>query len=153
MEAAQQSVEYADLPKYLNKRIIVRSKLNTTRTGVLTRYSASEIDLKLDSGAELSMPATSIKSIAFPIGPADPLFPKVESKAPDAKASDVKPADAKPAEVKPLVAKPAENKPADAKGGVDKSAAGKADAKPSEAKPSDTKSGDGKTGDGSAKKN
>jgi len=153
VEPAQQAVEYADLGKYVNKRIIVRSKLNTTRAGVLTRFSASEIDLKLDSGADLSMPATSIKSIGIPIGPADPLFPKVESKAPDAKASDVKPADAKPADVKPLVAKPLDNKPADAKGSADKSAGGKADAKPSGAKPSDTKSGDGKTGDGSAKKN
>lgn len=72
--AAQQEVAYADLGKYVGKRVIVRSKLNTTRAGVLTRYTASEIDLKLDSGAELSMPADSIKSVGIPIGAPDPLF-------------------------------------------------------------------------------
>ena len=129
-EPATQAVEYADLGKYIGKRIIVHSKLNTTRAGVLTRVTASEIDVKLDSGADLTMPSNSIKSIGAPIGAPDPLF----QPAPDKKPADAKPGDAK-AEGKAAPAKATDFAPP-AKG----------------AKPADTKP-QGKTGDSSAKKN
>ncbi len=71
----QQEVAYSDLGKYLGKRIIVRSTLDTVRSGILAKYSATSIDLTLDGGAQLSMPASTIRSIGIPILPADPLFP------------------------------------------------------------------------------
>jgi len=118
-EPAQQQVAYAELGKYVGKRIIVHSKLNTTRSGVLTRYSASEIDLKLDGGADLSMTADSIRSVSIPIAPADPLFPeKTGDGKPAAKATDAPPANTKPAPL-PAAPKPADNKAAAAKTGED----------------------------------
>jgi hypothetical protein len=94
-------VAYADIGKYVGKRIVVHTKLNTTRTGVLLRQSATEIDIKLDGGAELSITAESIRRLVVPVAPPDPLVKPVESKPADAKASDVKPADNKPAGSKP----------------------------------------------------
>ena len=79
---AQQEVAYADLGKYLGKRVIVHTKLNTTRDGVLTRHSNSEIDLKLPTGAELSIPADTIRRVTVPIAPPDPLFQTPASQKP-----------------------------------------------------------------------
>jgi hypothetical protein len=125
-EPAQQEVAYADLGKYIGKRIIVHTKFNTTRSGALLRQSASQIDLKLDSGADLSIPVESIKHLGVPIGAPDPLFQTkpAEAKASDAKASGAKPADAKPAtdtkhDAKPPATKPADAKPAESKTGDD----------------------------------
>jgi len=99
-----QEVAYADIGKYIGKRIIVHTKLNTTRSGVLLRQSATEIDLKLDGGAELTVTADSIKHMVVPVAPPDPLLKPVDKPA-AAKASDVKPADGKPAGSKPTESK------------------------------------------------
>jgi len=125
-EPAQREVAYADLGKEIGKRVIVHTKFNTTRSGVLVRHSASQIDLKLDSGAELSVPVESIKHVGVAIAPPDPLVPK----AADGKAGEAKATDAKPA-------------------------AAKSPGKPADAKPAADKAGDkpAKASDGSAKKN
>ncbi len=77
-EAAQPpqlDVAYADLGKYLGKRINVRSTMDTTRSGILTKFSATSINIKLDGDAELTMPAETIRSASVPIPPPEPLFP------------------------------------------------------------------------------
>jgi len=107
-----QEVAYADLAKYIGKRVVVHTKFNTTRSGVLLRRSATEVDLKLDTGAELTVTADSIKRVIVPVGAPDPLFQKPADAAP-AKASDVKPADSKPADGKPSGGKPAGGKTGD----------------------------------------
>jgi len=66
---AQQEVALDDLGKYIGKRIVVHTKLNTTRIGVLTRHSNTEVDLKLDTGAELTVPVNSIKRVTVPVAP------------------------------------------------------------------------------------
>jgi hypothetical protein len=97
---AQQEVALDDLGKYIGKRVFVHTKFNTTRSGVLTRRSKTEADLKLDSGADLTIPLESIKRVTVPIAPPDPLFQKQpESAKPDAakstpeKATPQKPGD------------------------------------------------------------
>jgi hypothetical protein len=109
-----QEVAYDDLTKYIGKRLIVHTKLNTTRSGTLLRHTASEIDLKLDTGAELSITHDTIKRVVVPVPAPDPLFKPSDPKNGDAKASDVKPAAAKPADAKPSD-KTTTSKPADAK--------------------------------------
>jgi hypothetical protein len=71
----QLDVAYVDLGKYLGKRINVRSTLDTIRSGILTKYSATSINIKLDGGAELTMPAETIRSASVPVPPPDPLYP------------------------------------------------------------------------------
>jgi hypothetical protein len=71
---AQQDVAYADLGKYLGKNITVRTTLGTVRSGILTKYTNTAIELKLEGGAELTMPAENVRSISLPVSPPDPLF-------------------------------------------------------------------------------
>jgi hypothetical protein len=72
---AQREIAYADLGKEQGKRITVHTKLGTVRSGTLTKYSQTSIDVKLDNGAELTIPADGIRSLSVPVPPADPLFP------------------------------------------------------------------------------
>ena len=72
---AQREITYDDLSAQLNKRITVHTKLGTVRSGILLKVSKTSIDLKLDSGAELAIPADGIRSLSVPVGPPDPLFP------------------------------------------------------------------------------
>jgi hypothetical protein len=74
-QPAQRQITYADLEKQLGKRIIVRTTLGTTRSGVLTKYTSTLIDMKLDGGADLTIPANTISSLNVPVLPPDPLFP------------------------------------------------------------------------------
>ena len=73
--AAQREITYDDLSNQLGKRVIVHTKLGTVRSGILTKVSKTSIDVKLDAGADLSIPADSIRSLSVPVGPPDPLFP------------------------------------------------------------------------------
>ena len=72
---AQRPITYDELSTQLNSRVTVHTKLGTVRSGVLLKVSKTSIDLKLDSGAELSIPADGIRSLSVPVGPPDPLFP------------------------------------------------------------------------------
>jgi len=72
---AQREISYDDLGTELGKRITVHTKLGTIRSGTLTKVSTSSIDVMLDNGAELSIPADGIRSLSVPVGPPDPLFP------------------------------------------------------------------------------
>ena len=72
---AQREITYDDLSNQIGKRVIVHTKLGTVRSGTLTKVSKTSIDVKLDSGAELSIPADGIRSLSVPVGPPDPLIP------------------------------------------------------------------------------
>jgi hypothetical protein len=72
---AQREIAYEDLSKELGKRITVHTKLKTVRVGTLTKVSKTSLDMKLDNGAELTLPAESIRSLSVPVPPPDPLFP------------------------------------------------------------------------------
>jgi hypothetical protein len=72
---AQREIAYEDLSKELGKRITVHTKLNTVRSGTLTKVSKTSLDMKLDNGAELTIPADGIRSLSVPVPPPDPLFP------------------------------------------------------------------------------
>jgi hypothetical protein len=72
---AQREISYEDLGKELGKRITVHTKLNTVRSGTLTKVSKTSLDMKLDNGAELTIPADSIRSLSVPVPPPDPLSP------------------------------------------------------------------------------
>jgi hypothetical protein len=74
-QLAQREITYADLEKRVGKRIIVRTTLGTTRSGVLTKYTSTLVDMKLDGGADLTIPANTIRSLNVPVLPPDPLFP------------------------------------------------------------------------------
>ena len=78
-----QEVSYADLGKYLNQRIVVRTTLHTERAGTLVKYSGTAIDLKLDTGATLGLPRDTIRSVGVPIAPSDP--PAADKNVPDKK--------------------------------------------------------------------
>jgi hypothetical protein len=66
----EREVQYADLGQYLNKRVIVRSNLGTVRSGTLTHYTQSQIDIALDgNGAQLTFARDSIKSVSVPVTP------------------------------------------------------------------------------------
>jgi hypothetical protein len=78
-----QEVSYADLGRYLNQRIVVRTTLHTDRAGTLVKYSGTAIDLKLDSGATLGLPRDTIRSVGVPIAPAD--SPAAGKNVPDKK--------------------------------------------------------------------
>ncbi len=69
----EREVAYADLGQYLNKHVIVRSNLGTVRSGTLTHYSQSQIDIALDgNGAQLTFARDSIMSVSVPIAPEEP---------------------------------------------------------------------------------
>jgi hypothetical protein len=70
-----QEVSYDDLGKYLNQRIVVRTKLHTERAGTLVKYSGTAIELKLDAGATLGLPRDTIRNVGVPITAPDPLSP------------------------------------------------------------------------------
>jgi hypothetical protein len=70
-----QEVSYDELGKYLNKRVVIRTTLHTERSGILTKYTGTAIDLKLDTGATLSLPRDTIRNAGVSIAAPDPLFP------------------------------------------------------------------------------
>jgi hypothetical protein len=72
---AQREITYDDLSNQIGKRVTVYTKLGTVRSGTLIKVSKSLIDLKLDNGAELSIPSDGIRSLSIPVGAPDPLFP------------------------------------------------------------------------------
>jgi len=64
--AASEKVAYENLHGYLGDRITVRSKFGTTRTGVLARFTNTELTLTIDTpsgSTELSMPKDTIVEI------------------------------------------------------------------------------------------
>ena len=69
-EEPQREITYEELPQFKGKRIIVHSKIGTTRSGILLKYSGTEIEIALDgNGAQFSFLHDAIKSIGIPITP------------------------------------------------------------------------------------
>ncbi len=67
---AERMVPYGELGQYINKRVIVHSTLGTTRSGTLTHYTQSQIDIALDgTGAQLTFLHDAIKTVSVPVTP------------------------------------------------------------------------------------
>jgi len=70
-------IEYPALVDKIGHKLIISTTNDTTRSGVLTRYTNVTISLQLGPEAgsiELSVPRNSIRKIMIEIAPADPLF-------------------------------------------------------------------------------
>ena len=73
----EQEVTYDDLDKYMGQRVIVHSKLGTTRSGKLVKHTMSEIAIIQDgSEYQFSFARDSIRSLGVPL-------PPPEAKTPD----------------------------------------------------------------------
>ena len=67
-EPAGEKVSYDDLHLFIGKRVIVHTTFNTTRTGVLTQVSNTQLTLGIDAAGgstELTMPKNTIVSVAL----------------------------------------------------------------------------------------
>ena len=70
--AAEQTVAYDDLGKSIGSRIIVHTKLGTTRTGELIKWMPTSMDIRLDGGAEFTIPAQTVRSVSIQAEPPEP---------------------------------------------------------------------------------
>jgi hypothetical protein len=69
--AAQTTVvAYADLRAHVGEHVSVRSRFRSTRSGTLTHWTPAAITLRLDAGAELEMPADTIRQASLTPAPA-----------------------------------------------------------------------------------
>jgi hypothetical protein len=67
-EPAGEKVSYDDLHLFIGKRLIVHTTFNTTRTGVLTQVTNTQLTLGIDAAGgsiELTMPKNTIASVAL----------------------------------------------------------------------------------------
>ena len=67
-EPAGEKVSYDDLHLFVGKRLIVHTTFNTTRTGVLTQVTNTQLTLSIDvagGSTELTMPKNTIVSVAL----------------------------------------------------------------------------------------
>jgi hypothetical protein len=66
----ERTIPYEELGNFKGQRVIIHSVTGTTRSGTLTKYSATQIDISLDgSGLEFTFLHNGIKSIGIPIAP------------------------------------------------------------------------------------
>jgi hypothetical protein len=66
----QKEITYDELAQYKGQRVIVHSKIGTTRSGKLTKYSSTQIDIESDgTGATFTFLRDAIKSLAVPVAP------------------------------------------------------------------------------------
>jgi hypothetical protein len=66
----ERSVPYEELGNFKGQRVIIHSVTGSTRSGTLTKYSATQIDISLDgSGLQFTFLRNGIKSIGIPIAP------------------------------------------------------------------------------------
>jgi hypothetical protein len=70
-EPAQHEISYTDLEKQIGKTVVVHTKLGTVRTGVLTKYKSTMIDIQLEGGADLTITESAIKSVSISVTPSD----------------------------------------------------------------------------------
>ncbi len=74
-EPPQREIAYADLETQVGKRIIVHTTLGTVRSGVLIKYTKTEFEIRLDEGTELTIPASTIRSLSIPVQQPDSALP------------------------------------------------------------------------------
>ena len=66
----ERDIPYEEVGKFKGQRIIVHSTIGTTRSGILTKYSGTQIDIALDgNGLQFTFLRDGIKSIGIPITP------------------------------------------------------------------------------------
>lgn len=81
-QGSMREVEYTDLEGKVGEKLVVSTTNNTTRSGVLVRYTNVTLTLQMgpeNGSIELAIPRTGIRKVMIEIGPADPLFPNEKS--------------------------------------------------------------------------
>jgi hypothetical protein len=76
-QSSLREIEYPDLENKVGEKLVIYTTNNTTRSGVLVRYTNVSLTLQLgpESGPiELSALRSTIRKVMIEIGPADPLF-------------------------------------------------------------------------------
>ena len=69
----ENTIAYGDLAQHIGERVVVHTKYKTTRTGVLTQVSNTQLTLSMDApggATELTMPQDTILSVALVAAPA-----------------------------------------------------------------------------------
>ncbi|HUD43344.1 MAG TPA: hypothetical protein VMR06_15230 [Dokdonella sp.] len=59
------AVEYTTLEDHVGDTVVIQTTLNTTRSGILRKYTSVVLTIELDSGIELSVPRETIRSISL----------------------------------------------------------------------------------------
>jgi hypothetical protein len=73
---AEREITYEDLDKYMGQRVIVHSKIGSTRSGKLIKHTMTEIIIAIDDGGyEFSFTREAIQSLAVPVSPPDAKTP------------------------------------------------------------------------------
>jgi len=63
--AAPATVEYASLEDHIGDTVVIQTTLNTTRSGILRKYTSVVLTIELESGIELTVPRETIRSISL----------------------------------------------------------------------------------------
>jgi hypothetical protein len=82
-QSSLQDIDYAALEEKIGARLVIDTTNDTTRTGVLVRYTNVSLTVQLgqdQGGIELSVPRTGIERVRIEVAPADPLF--IDEKTP-----------------------------------------------------------------------
>lgn len=59
------AVEYSTLEDHVGDTVVIQTTLNTTRSGILRKYTSVVLTIELDSGIELTVPRETIRSISL----------------------------------------------------------------------------------------
>lgn len=81
-QGSLREVEYTALESKVGQKVVVSTKNDTTRSGVLVRYTNVTLTLQMgpeNGSIELAIPRSGIRKVMLEIGPADPLFPNEKS--------------------------------------------------------------------------
>ena len=76
-QSSLREIEYTDLESKVGEKIVDSTANNTTRSGVLVRYTNVTLTLQMgpeNGSIELAIPRSGIRKVMIEIGPADPLF-------------------------------------------------------------------------------
>lgn len=62
---ALQAVEYTALEDRVGERVVIETTFNTTRSGILRKYTSVVLTIELDGGIELTVPREGIRRISL----------------------------------------------------------------------------------------
>ena len=68
----ENAISYDDLRQHIGQPVIVHTTFKTTRSGMLTRFSNTELALQVDTPSgptELTIPKNTVRSVALPAAP------------------------------------------------------------------------------------
>lgn len=60
-----QTVDYATLEDHVGDTVVIQTTLNTTRSGILRKYTSVVLTIEMDGGIQLTVPRETIRSISL----------------------------------------------------------------------------------------